>query len=234
VRCQSSRSRMIGERMTRLTRTIVIAVAAISVALLAAACGTQHIGPPKDSPNFVTDQAAAQLFNQRCGGCHTLAEAGTQGSGADPRTYLDISGPNFNVRCERPAIRVLYAIENGGFSGVYMPQNVVTGKQAVEVANFVAQWAGRQAPVEPNQQQCTQKAIDPITSIPTPAESAQLFAKYSKKVAVHRTTTTGTTTVPNDTIAPSSTGTTASTTTPTSTSSSATRPSDKKSSSSSQ
>jgi hypothetical protein len=231
---------MIGERMTRLTRTIVIAVAAISVALLAAACGTQHIGPPKDSPNFVQDQAAATLFNQRCGGCHTLSVAGTQGSGVNPRTYLNISGPNFNVRCERPADRVLYAIENGGFSGVYMPQNVVTGKQAVEVANFVAQYAGSQAPVEPNQEVCKDKAINPITAIPTPAESAKLFAKYSKKVAAQSTATTGTATVPNDTIAPSSTSTTASTstttstTTQTSTSSSATKPSDQKSSSSSQ
>ena len=91
------------------------------------------------TPNYSADTAAAQLFNQRCGGCHTLSYAGTHGSGQNPRTYEAINGPNFNVRCERPAIRVLYAIENGGFSGAYMPQNIVVGKQAQEVAKFVAQ-----------------------------------------------------------------------------------------------
>ncbi len=48
------------------------------------------------------------------------------------------NGPNFNVRCERPVTRVLYAIENGGFSGAIMPQNVVVGQDAIKVAEFVA------------------------------------------------------------------------------------------------
>ena len=50
------------------------------------------------------------------------------------------------MRCERPVDRVLYAIENGGFSGAYMPQNVVVGQDAVDVAKFVATYAGREAP----------------------------------------------------------------------------------------
>ena len=62
------------------------------------------------------------------------------------RTAQAISGPNFNERCERPVDRVLYAIENGGFSGAYMPQNVVVGQDAIDVAKFVATYAGRQAP----------------------------------------------------------------------------------------
>ncbi len=41
---------------------------------------------------------------------------------------------------------MLYAIENGGFSGAYMPQNVVVGQDAIDVAKFVATYAGRQAP----------------------------------------------------------------------------------------
>ena len=40
---------------------------------------------------------------------------------------------------------MLYAIENGGFSGAIMPQNVVVGQQAIDVAKFVATYAGRQA-----------------------------------------------------------------------------------------
>ena len=119
------------------------------IAIGAAACGTQKINIPKSDPNYKSDYAAAEVFNQRCGGCHTLSYAGTHGSAANPRTAEPINGPNFNVRCERPAIRVLYAIANGGFEGAYMPQNVVVGQQAREVAMFVSRFAGRQAPIEP-------------------------------------------------------------------------------------
>jgi cytochrome c551 len=139
-------------------------LAAIVVGFVVSACGTNSIGVPKSDPSYTADTAAAHLFNQRCGGCHTLSYAGTHGSGQNPRTYEAINGPNFDVRCERTggALRVLYAIENGGFSGAYMPQNVVVGRQAREIANFVARFAGRQAAVQPNVERCTQKPIDPL------------------------------------------------------------------------
>lgn len=137
----------------------MITVAAAVVALAASACGTEHVQVPKTDTTYASDQSAAELFNQRCGGCHTLSVAGTQGSGSNPRTNLAITGPNFNVRCERPANRVLYAIINGGFSGAYMPQNIVVGPQAREVANFVAKYAGSKAPKEPGIEVCAAKPI---------------------------------------------------------------------------
>jgi hypothetical protein len=146
--------------MGRTTRYALSLVAAIAVAFVVSACGTNHVGVPKSDPAYAADSAAATLFNQRCGGCHTLSYAGTHGSGQNPRTYESINGPNFNVRCERPAIRVLYAIENGGFSGAYMPQNIVVGKQAREIANFIARYAGRKAPVQPNTTACTSQPMN--------------------------------------------------------------------------
>jgi mono/diheme cytochrome c family protein len=151
--------------MSRTFRYAATLVAAITVAFVVSACGTNHVGVPKSDPSYAADTAAAQLFNQRCGGCHTLSYAGTHGSGQNPRTYEAINGPNFNVRCERPAIRVLYAIENGGFSGAYMPQNVVVGRQAREIANFIARYAGRQAVIQPETTPCTAQSMDllPLT-----------------------------------------------------------------------
>lgn len=154
--------------MRRLKRVLLTIVAAGAVALVAAACGTVRAQPPKSDTTYSADAQAAQLFNQRCGGCHTLSYAGTFGSGANPRTYLDISGPNFNVRCERPVDRVLYAIENGGFSGAYMPQNIVVGKQAQEVAMFVAKYSGRDAPREPGVTPCQDK---PMGTLPASSGS---------------------------------------------------------------
>jgi mono/diheme cytochrome c family protein len=151
--------------MGRTARYAATLVAALVVAFVVSACGTQHVGVPKSDPTFASDAAAAQLFNQRCGGCHTLSYAGTHGSGQNPRTYEAINGPNFNVRCERPAIRVLYAIENGGFSGAYMPANIVVGRQARELADFISRYAGRQAPIQPNTTPCTTQSKDllPLT-----------------------------------------------------------------------
>jgi mono/diheme cytochrome c family protein len=167
-------------RMSRTARYAITLVAAIAIAFVVAACGTNHVGVPKSDPSYAADTAAAQLFNQRCGGCHTLAQAATHGSGANPRTYEAINGPNFNVRCERPAIRVLYAIENGGFSGAIMPQNIVLGRQAQEIAEFVARYAGSQAPIQPGVAQCDQKAIGTLPSVGTPPASAPAAPTLSK------------------------------------------------------
>jgi mono/diheme cytochrome c family protein len=147
---------MIPGRMARVIKVVLSSVSLLAAALVVAACGTQKISVPH------TQRAAysgAVLFAQRCSGCHTLSYAATHGSAANARTREPINGPNFNVRCERPITRVLYAIENGGFSGAYMPQNVVVGQQARDVAEFVSQYAGRQAPVQPGQIPCQKQSI---------------------------------------------------------------------------
>jgi mono/diheme cytochrome c family protein len=151
--------------MSRPVRVLCALGVTVATALLAAACGTQRISVP-------TTQGAlhhgAVLFQQRCSGCHSLASAATFGSAANVFTAEFNNGPNFNVRCERPAIRVLYAIENGGFSGAIMPQNIVVGKDADDVAKFVATYSGRQAPKLPGQTPCQRKSIG---SIPSPSTS---------------------------------------------------------------
>jgi mono/diheme cytochrome c family protein len=141
-----------------------------AVALAAAACGTQKISVPKGTPGSA--QAAlyhgAYIFSERCAGCHTLSYAGTHGSAVNVRTAQANNGPNFNIRCERPAARVLYAIENGGFSGAIMPQNVVVGQEAIDVAKFVATYSGRQAPLIPGVPLCDSHSIYPVTPPPAP------------------------------------------------------------------
>ena len=104
------------------------------------------------------------LFNQRCSGCHTLSYAATHGSAQNVRTAQENNGPNFDVRCERPVARVLYAIQNGGFSGAIMPQNIVVGEQALAVAQFVATYAGRSAPKIPGVVPCQQVSIGSIAT----------------------------------------------------------------------
>ena len=146
--------------MSRLTRFMILPTALV-VALLTAACGTQHIAVKKQAakPAGGNMYHGAVLFSERCAGCHTLSFAGTHGSAPNIRSAQGNSGPNFNTRCERPIDRVLYAIENGGFSGQYMPQNIVGGHDAVDVAEFVSRYAGQYAASNPGQAKCWQKPI---------------------------------------------------------------------------
>ncbi len=147
-------------RMSRPAKVLLLGALLASVAL-STACGTQTISVPKSQP--VLYQGAV-LFNQRCSGCHTLSFAATHGSAQNVRTAQENNGPNFDVRCERPVARVLYAIQNGGFSGEIMPQNIVVGAQALAVAQFVATYAGRSAPKIPGVVPCQQVPIGSVAA----------------------------------------------------------------------
>ena len=111
---------------------LLIAFAALAVA---AGCGTQGIQVPSDDPTH----AGAEIFAQRCSGCHTLTPAGTEGSANRSER---VQGPNLDQRNETMD-DVIFAIRNGGFSGAIMPQNIVVGADAQKVAAFVAKYAGQ-------------------------------------------------------------------------------------------
>lgn len=160
-------------------RAILISSALIAMAASAAGCGTQNISVPKSDPTY----AGAVLFSQRCSGCHTLSYAGTHGSAANIRMAEFNNGPNFDTRCERPVSRVLYAIVNGGFSGGIMPQNVVVGQEADEVAEFVAKYAGRQEPRVPGVAPCQTEPIGTIPPPPLITTAAATSAPTPPKVA---------------------------------------------------
>ena len=125
----------------KLARALVVCgVAAVAIA----ACSSQSIKLAKDSPY----RQGAELFLSHCSGCHTLSLVGAQGSASSVQGRLRTQAPNFDFRKEGYAC-VLYAIENGGFSGQIMPQDIVVGSQAQAVARFVSRYAGLQAPKTP-------------------------------------------------------------------------------------
>ena len=117
-------------------RSVSIA-AALAAALFLGACGSEGIDVAEDDPLH----EGAVLFAERCGGCHTLEIAGTQGSTTDVSDREREDGPNFNDRKETVE-DVEYAIQNGGFSGAIMPENLVTGEDMRKVARFLAKYAG--------------------------------------------------------------------------------------------
>jgi mono/diheme cytochrome c family protein len=129
-----------------------LAVAAVCAgAVVSAGCGTGGLASDKaDVSN------GKQLFTEKCGSCHTLADAGTQGK-IGPNLDDAFSGSRaqgFKESTVRNIIRdqILFAIEkpsgvitgpNGQEQPVQgMPQKLVTGQDAKDVAAYVASVAG--------------------------------------------------------------------------------------------
>jgi mono/diheme cytochrome c family protein len=117
---------------------------ALAIAALAAA-GITGCSGGGDIKVEESSQDAAGLFLERCSGCHSLDVANSYGSkpkgqlGGGERT----NGPNFNVR-KVDRDDALFAIRNGGFSGAIMPANIVVGREATALAEFLAKYSGRE------------------------------------------------------------------------------------------
>ena len=92
-------------------RTLAAASGLAAAALLAAGCGTGGISKGK------ADTAhGKQLFQEKCGSCHTLADAGTQGK-IGPNLDDAFGGPRregFKESTIRNVVhgQIKYAIEN--------------------------------------------------------------------------------------------------------------------------
>jgi mono/diheme cytochrome c family protein len=99
------------------------------------------LGP---KPNLDKGQ---QLFTQKCGSCHTLAGAGTNGDVGPNLDYAFKEARSDGFDSDTIKGVVSYQIESARPASpqqtdVYMPQNLVTGDDAENVAAYVASVAG--------------------------------------------------------------------------------------------
>ena len=135
---------MLSHPMTKARRLVLIAISLAATAGGVSACGEQHISSQLTGEN----REAAEIFVERCSGCHTLNVAGTEGSTTNVRTREYKDGPNFNQRkvTENCA---LYAIRNGGFSSGPMPQDIVVGRDAEILARFLGEFSGSDVVEQP-------------------------------------------------------------------------------------
>jgi len=132
-------------------RRLAAAPVLAAAALLAAGCGTGGISKGKGDTAH-----GKQLFVEKCGSCHTLADAGTQGK-IGPNLDDAFAGPRregFKESTIRNVVhgQIKYAIEHpAGFvtgpdgkevPAPGMPRNLVTGNDAQDVAAYVALVAG--------------------------------------------------------------------------------------------
>jgi len=131
-----------------------VAFICVLAAALAVGCGGEIEVPQDQSVN----REGAELFYERCSGCHSLDSANAYGSEPTGAVHGGerTNGRNFNVRKE-DRDDVLYAIRNGGFSGAIMPANIVLGEDAEAVADFLSKYSGKESgtndPIESGQGQ---------------------------------------------------------------------------------
>ena len=118
-------------------RALLAAGAAAAVALVAGGC-TNTVGNPQ-SANLVNGK---KLFVQKCGACHQLKRAGTQG----------VSGPNLDAAFyvsrredwgDKAITGVVYGQINYPGIGNGMPAKLVTGDNARDVAAYVGTVAAK-------------------------------------------------------------------------------------------
>lgn len=97
------------------------------------AAATSQKGEPaaEPAPAAAAGGQGEELFVTNCGSCHTLGAAGTAGT----------TGPDLDTLAPDDA-QVLSAIENGGAGSGAMPADLLQGKEAQEVAAYVAAEAG--------------------------------------------------------------------------------------------
>lgn len=108
-------------------RPLLAALVAAAVALPLGACG-------RDEPNLTTGKA---LFTQKCGSCHTLARAGTQGQ----------TGPNLDAAFRAALDKGISRNTVKGIvhrqilhprRGSVMPAGLATGEKAKDIAAYVS------------------------------------------------------------------------------------------------
>jgi cbb3-type cytochrome c oxidase subunit III len=109
------------------------AVLLCATALLAAGCGTGGISKNGDASN------GKQLFLKKCGGCHALADAGTNGA-VGPN--LDDAFAYDRKQGYKDSTIVQVVRDQIEIAGGRMPANLYTGQDAEDVAAYVASVAG--------------------------------------------------------------------------------------------
>jgi mono/diheme cytochrome c family protein len=159
-------------------RGLALGATVAAGALLAAGCGTGGLVSEKaDVAN------GKQLFQQKCGSCHTLADAGTQGK-IGPNLDDAFAGPRkqgFKESTIRNVVHGQILFPTTSPAGVIkgpdgseqrapgMPAKLVTGSDARDVAAYVASVAGRAAVGATTQATTTTTPAPP----PPPATTGQ-------------------------------------------------------------
>ncbi len=115
----------------------------VMVTLFAAGCGGGSVGYSEGTGDRVHGK---ELFVQKCGSCHTLADAGTKGQIGPNLDYAFLAsrrdglGESTVVQVVRG--QIAYPITKTSTGAPGMPADLVTGQDADDIASYVGSVAG--------------------------------------------------------------------------------------------
>jgi mono/diheme cytochrome c family protein len=119
-----------------LSRSLLVLLSLVAAALAASGCGTS-------SPNVARGRV---LFTQKCGMCHTLAQAGSSGTVGpnldDAFAAARAAGEGGDTVEGIVKAQVEFPRPSNSDPAVSMPADVVTGKDLEDVAAYVGTYAG--------------------------------------------------------------------------------------------
>ena len=124
-----------------LRRLAVVLLGITTAALFAAGCGS--VGHSEGTGDRAKGK---ELFTQRCGSCHSLADAGAKGQIGPNLDYAFLAsrrdglGESTIVQVVRG--QIAYPILNTSTGAPGMPADLVVGQDADDVASYVASVAG--------------------------------------------------------------------------------------------
>jgi mono/diheme cytochrome c family protein len=129
-------------RASRLRATVAgTAILALTVCL--SGCGSDTVGYSKGDGDRAHGK---QLFTQSCGSCHTLSDAGTKGQIGPNLDYafLQSRRDGLGQTTIQQVVRgqIAYSVAHPSTGSPGMPQNIVKGQDAEDVASYVASVAG--------------------------------------------------------------------------------------------
>ena len=165
-------------------RAVLLTVILGLFALLFAGCGALGYTSAKaDKAN------GKKLFSSTCGSCHTLADAGTTGTIGPDLDYAfrqDLA-VGMTEGTIRQVVRgqIAYAITETSTGSPGMPKNLVTGKDANDVAAYVASVAGKAAVVTPVPAPAPASTSTTTTATPAGAPAAAALAAGKQAFAAN-------------------------------------------------
>jgi mono/diheme cytochrome c family protein len=124
------------DRLSKLIAPLLALVALTALMVVASGCGTTDADPER----------GRELFKEKCGTCHAMAQAGTTAQVGPNLDHAFASAREIgNDRDTVEGIvkaQVAYPRPSNGNPAVSMPADIVTGQDLDDVAAYVGEWAG--------------------------------------------------------------------------------------------
>ncbi len=124
------------DRLSKLIAPLLALVALVALVVVASGCGTTDADPER----------GRELFKEKCGTCHAMAQAGTTGQVGpnldDAFAAAREEGNDSDTVEGVVKAQVEYPRPSNGNPAVSMPADIVTGQDLDDVAAYVGEWAG--------------------------------------------------------------------------------------------